>query len=139
MINDDSSDFFSFRALLDDILRTLPEEPDNWDWANILNDHAISANAYAVRCMLTGDPKEAVWALRRAYEAADQIAIKLMNIDTNQAGAEQLLLESSYVQQELGRQERDVILLRSGTRAFIDRRSNDSMDEECLVIVVASP
>ena len=58
----------------------LPAESDDWVIGNALADDALSSLAYAIRCSLTPEPQEAAWAARRAYEAADQAAMRVLGV-----------------------------------------------------------
>jgi uncharacterized protein YjaG (DUF416 family) len=64
--------------------------------------------AYALSARLTGEPQEAAWAARVAYEALDNFIINREDIDTNKPGGEQKVISHPIVQTELGRQQRDL-------------------------------
>ncbi len=64
--------------------------------------------AYALSARLTGEPQEAAWAARVAYEALDNFVINREDIDTNKPGGEQKVISHPIVQTELGRQRRDL-------------------------------
>jgi hypothetical protein len=95
-----------------------------------LDDDRVAACAFALRHMKSrGDPKEAVWAVRRAYEARDQLAQNSMDftIYTPEIGA--ALLNHPAVQLELENQAMDLDALSkdpSVWRAVIDRAKVDS-------------
>ena len=64
--------------------------------------------AYALSARLTGEPQEAAWAARVAYEALDNFVINREDIDTNRPGGELKVISHPIVQTELGRQRRDL-------------------------------
>jgi uncharacterized protein YjaG (DUF416 family) len=102
---------YDWNGTLAEVMDLMPEEDEEWGIAHSLADDALSSLAYTIRCMLSGEPQEAAWAARRAYEAADQAAIKIMNVDFKKPGTEVGLLASPIVQRELSRQHRDLTLL----------------------------
>src|SRR5262245_55148515 len=60
------------RAELDRSMSFIPGEDDEpWVDEQPYADDAASAVAYALRALETGEPREAAWAARRAYDAAD--------------------------------------------------------------------
>lgn len=72
-------------------------------------DDAAGAVAYALRCRLTGLSQEAVWAARRAYDAADTVAsARYDDAGMNAPGIEDSIAADDLIQQELGRQEDDL-------------------------------
>lgn len=111
---------------LDKVMSLLPGESDDWVVGHALVDDALSSLAYAIRCLLTHDAREAAWAARRAYEAADQAAIKSTNLHPGLPIAEVSLNSHEFVQRELVRQLSDLALLRANSinevqaRAFVD-------------------
>lgn len=101
------------RNWLDEVMRLLPGEAGEWNLGVALADDALSSLAYAIRSMLSDDPQESVWAARRAYEAADQAAIRALGVQPGVSDVEATIRSHSFVQRELGRQRRDLDLLRS--------------------------
>lgn len=73
-----------------------------------LAEDAVAALTYALRSRNSGDPQEAAWAARRAYESVDQFVVEKAQIDTNELGAEERVLSHLIVQAELLRQQRDL-------------------------------
>lgn len=92
------------------LLNLMPGDNDPWNEYHPLAEDAIAAIVYALRSYLTNDPQEAAWAARRSYEAADQFAIRQLDIDFQDKGVEHTLLSHPIVQQELMRQNRDLEL-----------------------------
>jgi hypothetical protein len=101
---------------LAEVLGLMPEESDEWTVFHSLAEDALASLAYAIRALLTADPQEAAWAARRGYEAVDQAAIRLMGIHPGPQEAEQAILKHALVQQELGRQRRDLLLIATDPR-----------------------
>lgn len=106
-----SVDHPTWTSILDDLMNLLPEESEFWVIWHALADDALSSLAYAVRCLLTTDPQEAAWTARRAYEAADQAAIRMLGIQPGLQDTEKEIKSHPSVQRELARQQRDVELL----------------------------
>jgi uncharacterized protein YjaG (DUF416 family) len=73
-------DRINWQIRLNEVMGLLPEESDDWEVSHAFADDAISSLAYAIRCLLVTDPQEAIWAARRAYEAADQAAIRMLGV-----------------------------------------------------------
>lgn len=83
-----------------------PEDEGPWVPEQAYGEDAAAALAYALRCRESGDPQEAAWAARRAYEALDHYVIRTEGVDTNAPGAEARVLANPLIQTELHRQER---------------------------------
>ena len=65
-------------------------------------ENAAAAVAYALRTRATDEPKEAAWAARQVYEAADFAAQQqLESLDLNAPGAEDQLADLPVVQEAL--------------------------------------
>ena len=103
----------AWSARLDEVMGLLPEECDEWEIDHALADDALSSLAYAIRCLLTLKPQEAVWAARRGYEAADQAAIRILGVQPGLPNVEVAIKSHSVVQRELARQWNDLALLRA--------------------------
>jgi hypothetical protein len=71
-------------------------------------DDAIAALAYALRAAVGAESQDAAWSARRAYEAADQFVIRLLDIDLNLPNSETEILGHHIVQRELKLQARDL-------------------------------
>jgi uncharacterized protein YjaG (DUF416 family) len=84
------------------------EEDVSWAEERAVAEDGVAAVAYALRCRLNGDAKEAAWAGRRAYEAMDHFVVTRESVNTNRGGAERRILEHPLVQTELERQRRDI-------------------------------
>jgi hypothetical protein len=101
----------AWSARLDEVMSLLPEESDDWVIGHALADDALASLAYAIRCLLTPKPREAAWAARRAYEAADQAAIRILGVQPG-PNTEFEIKSHGFVQRELARQRNDLALLR---------------------------
>jgi uncharacterized protein YjaG (DUF416 family) len=108
----DSIDAFVLDQYLNEITDIIPEEVDFASLDHALADDAASAVAYAIRSALTADSQESMWAAQRAYEAADQIAIRLLKAEIGTPEAETQIQSHPIVQRELVRQASDLDLLR---------------------------
>ena len=101
----------------------LPEESDDWVIGHALADDALSSLAYAIRCLLTPEPQEAAWAARRAYEAADQSAIRVLGALAGSPNTEAAIKSHGFVQRELARQRMDLHLLRTDSVDEVQRKA----------------
>lgn len=113
----------AWSALLDEVMSLLPEESDDWAISHALVDDALSSLAYAIRCLLTPEPQEAAWAARRAYEAADQAAIRALGVQPGSPITETAIQSHSFVQRELARQRNDLSLLHADSIDDVQRRA----------------
>jgi uncharacterized protein YjaG (DUF416 family) len=92
------------RAKLSRCMALIPGEGDTpWVDEQAYADDAAAAIAYALRTLESGEPQEAAWAARRAYEALDHHVVHRLGVE----GEEQLLAHP-LVQAELARQRRDL-------------------------------
>ena len=106
-------DLDAWSSRLEEVMELLPDPDAKWVVDHALAEDALSSLAYAIRCLLDPLPQEAAWAARCAYNAADQAAIRLLDIDPERS-AEAAILGHEVVQRELSRQKRDLDLLRGG-------------------------
>ena len=113
----------AWSARLDEVMGLLPEESDDWVIAHALADDALSSLAYAIRCLLTPEPQEAAWAARRAYEAADQAAIRVLGVQPGLPNTEVAIKSHGIVQRELARQRNDLSLLRADSVDEVQRQA----------------
>jgi hypothetical protein len=122
-------DHAAWSARLDEVMALLPEESEDWAIGHALADDALSSLAYAIRCLLKPDPQEAVWAGRRAYEAADQAAICVLGVQPGSPTDEAAIKSHNYVQRELARQRRDLSLLHADS---VDEMQRQAFSDELL-------
>lgn len=80
-----------------------PEHEGVWTFARAYAEDAVAAIQYAVRTAERGDPQEAAWAARCAYESADYYVVNEVGIED-----ETQILAHPHVQHELARQVRDI-------------------------------
>lgn len=118
---------------------TLIPDEDGKDWVieQAAAEDAVSALAYALRCRRNGQPREATWAARCAYEALDDFVINQEDIDTNAPGAEHRVLSNPLVQAELGRQARDLHELVGGLVTIEQLR--DRANAEAAIFIPQNP
>jgi uncharacterized protein YjaG (DUF416 family) len=116
-------DRVAWTARRSEVEALLPEQDEDWTLGHALADDALCALAYAIYCWLSADPQEAVWAVRRAYEAADQAAIRILAVHQASAAAEALIRGHDVVQRELARQHVDLQDLRAGSMEALQRRA----------------
>jgi len=77
----------------------VPDEDDSWTDDSAFAQHAAAAVAYALRSLRSTDPREAGWAARQVYEAADYAELARKGaVDINEPGAERRILTSDLVQ-----------------------------------------
>lgn len=118
---------------LDEVMGLLPEDGDDWFIGLAMAEDALSSVAYAIRCLLTHSAQEAAWAARRAYEAADQAAIKVLGLTPGLPNEEITIREHCFVQRELARQRNDLLLLHAANTIEDVRRnafSNELLTEQ---------
>jgi len=90
-------------------LELIPLEEDGWDEATQpYAEAACAALAYALRARLSGDPREAAWAGRRACEAADHYVKSATGGWLDADGMGDAVLAHPILQLELARQLRDL-------------------------------
>jgi uncharacterized protein YjaG (DUF416 family) len=109
-----SIDSEAWSITLSEVMDLIPDEDEEWTVFHALADDAVSSLAYSIRCLMSKDPQEAAWAVRRSYEAVDQAAIRILGVQPGNAVEENQIVSHQMVQRELGRQSDDLILLRNG-------------------------
>jgi hypothetical protein len=86
-------------------------------------EDALASLAYAIRCLLVDDPGQAEAAVGREYDAVDQAAIRLSGVVPNTPRKEARLLAHPLIQRALGRQHKDLLLLKKGDMAEVLRQA----------------
>jgi uncharacterized protein YjaG (DUF416 family) len=88
----------------------IPTEENGRDEDTQYANDAVSALAYAVRTRLTGEPQEAAWAGRRAFESVYSYVGALLE---NRSGIydDHAIMSHQAIQAELARQRRDLLEL----------------------------
>lgn len=103
------------KGALDTCTQLIPNEDAGvWITEQAAAEDGAAAVAYSIRCRQGGEAQEAAWAARRIYEALDYFIISKEGINTNDQGAEQLVLSHPLMQEELARQMRDINELTGG-------------------------
>ena len=116
-------DRVAWSSRLEEVMGLLPEESDDWVIGHALADDALSSLTYAIRCLLTAEPQESAWAARRAYEAADQAAIRVLGVQPGLPNTEVAIKSHGFVQRELARQRNDLSLLRADSVDEVQRQA----------------
>ncbi len=99
-------------------------------------ENAAAAVAYALRTWMTDEPREAAWAARQVYEAADFAAQRqLEELDLNAPGAEDQLADRPVVQEALAGIADDLAAALAGTPAADLRRAAREGSARLLALV----
>lgn len=109
---------------LADVVALIPDQdaPD-WTALTAYGDDALSALAFCLSCLRSGDTQDAAWAARRVYETLDCFVMNRDNVMPADAATETRILSDSTIQAELERQARDIEDL---------SRAGDSLAEEAI-------
>ena len=99
---------FDALAAEGDLLAAMPDEDANPDLPSAVFEDAAAAAVYMLRAARNGDPQDAAWAARRAYETADREVISTLNVGEVGDSEEAYVLQHPVVQVELQRQARDL-------------------------------
>ncbi|MBB4576906.1 hypothetical protein [Rhizobium lentis] len=86
------------------VMDSLPPEDTDNSIDVIIAENCLLSLAYALRCQINGEKKEAHWALMKAYDAADQIALILWRAQNGESFAEAEIRAMPVVQRELANQ-----------------------------------
>lgn len=108
---------------LSEVLALLPEKEAVASIGEAIADDALASLSYAIACQIESSPQQAAWAARRAYEAADQVAIEFLGVRPGNASVEAEILACPIVQRELERQKSDLDALRIGAVIDVRRRA----------------
>lgn len=101
----------AFEEYVEGLMALIPQEAsmqNSWSQEATNAQNAGMAVVYALRTMLRGEPQEAAWAARVAYEALDNFVINNEGIDPSTPGGQARVLMHPLIQAELRRQERDI-------------------------------
>ena len=104
-------------AWSESLIEQIPPEDDMANSACQVMDDALAAAAYAARTARGGDPAEAAYSARRLYDAVDAYAQRSLAFTEFTPEIERALSDHPVVQQELGRQARDLAELEYGDTA----------------------
>jgi hypothetical protein len=108
----------------EELLVLMPDESAPWNKLHPLAEDGFAALAYVVLAWKDDDQQSVVYALRRLYEAADQLAIQCLGLDQVNKHDEVAILSAHCVQQELARQGRDLLLAQEGNRRMLQQISS---------------
>jgi uncharacterized protein YjaG (DUF416 family) len=92
----------------DHLVELIPDEEAGSTFAHGVIDDALASAAYAARAALGAAPLDALLSAKRAYETVDRFAGLTINATDFTDAVEALILENAVVQDELGRQMRDL-------------------------------
>jgi len=99
---------------LEQIMQMIPQEDEGDGFVDLLAEDALASLAYSIRYLLSQDVQEAIWSAKRAYEAADQAAIKMLKAKPESIKFEQVVVGHEFVQRILLFQKKDIELLHAG-------------------------
>jgi hypothetical protein len=109
--------------VLGEVMGMIPGKEVEGGLLTQMAEDALASLAYAIRCLLVDDPRQAEAAVGREYDATDQAAIRLTGVVPNTPKKEARLLAHPLIQRALGRQHKDLILLRRGDVAELLRQA----------------
>lgn len=126
---------FNWTSTLKQVMDLFPGEQSESSNLHAYAEDALASLAYTIRCLIEGSEQEAAWGARRAYETADQAAIRQLGIHPQGAAAEHQILMHLFVQRELERQERDLqILERHPFKEVLDQLKLSALSEQTLAL-----
>ena len=110
-------------AVLDEVMAMIPREDTAGGLLASMAEDGVASLAYAIRCLLVGDPGQAESAVGREYDATDQAAVTITGVVPNTPKKEARLLAHPLIQRALARQHHDLELLRHGDFAELLRQA----------------
>jgi|GEM_PF-5817904 len=110
-------------AVLDEVMAMIPGEDTAGGLLASMAEDGVASLAYAIRCLLVGDPGQAEAAVGREYDATDQAAVTVTGVVPNTPKKEARLLAHPLIQRALARQHHDLELLRRGDIAELLRQA----------------
>ena len=126
---------FDWAPTLDEVMGLFPGEQSEVSPLHTYAEDALASLAYVIRCLIAGSEQEAAWGARRAYETADQAAIRQLGVQPNGLATEMQILMYPTVQRELERQERDLqILERRPFMEALDQLRLSTFSEQTLAL-----
>jgi len=121
--------------MLEEVMTMFPDEGSESSNLHAYAQDALSSLAYTIRCLMDGSAQEAAWGANSAYEAADQAAIRQLDIQPGGTAAEHQILMHPFVQRELERQERDLqILEQHPFNEVLDQLKLSALGEQTLTL-----
>lgn len=109
-----------------DVMAFIPDQDaPGWTPLTAYAEDALSALAYCLTCLRSGDAQDAAWAGRRVYEAIDYFVTTRDDVMPDDPAAEARVLADPLVQAELERQARDLQDLRLAANSLSERMLSD--------------
>jgi uncharacterized protein YjaG (DUF416 family) len=102
-------------SILEQCMALIPNGDEDTEEETAYADDAAASVAYTIRARLVGDPQEAAWAARRAYDAVDHFILSELNSTIVERGREGLIASHPLAQAELQRQQADLQDLQSAS------------------------
>lgn len=113
----------NLRLVVDQCEDLIPgENQEPWIASQAYADDAVSALAYALRCRISSDPQDAVWASRRALDAVDSFVCNVLMPGVETSDIYKNVQSHPLVQAELERQRRDLAELAEMTNENFTQR-----------------
>jgi hypothetical protein len=109
--------------VLEEVMAMIPRTEVEGGLLTPVAEDGLASLAYAIRCLLVDDPRQAEAAVGREYDAVDQAAIGLTGVVPNSPKKEARLLVHPLIQRALGRQQQDLALLRKDDVAELLRHA----------------
>jgi hypothetical protein len=116
-----------------DILNRLRDEDEDRSFADTVADDALSATVYALRTIKDDDVSNICWAAQRAYDLVDRYVGRSANVLEYTDAVERMITSHSVVQQELGRQQRDLEFLINSEKDGALRKLKEMVTEESTI------
>lgn len=101
-----ASDDFAFCVqAIDAVTSALPPDDGSYNSSEVIvAENCLLSLVYALRCKASGDKKDAHWALMKAYDAADQIALIQWRAQRSENYTEADIRAMPVLQRELANQ-----------------------------------
>ncbi len=102
-------DLNTLQRLLSDVMASIPDEDaPRWVQTTPYGDDALSALAYTLTCLKSGDSQDAAWTARRLYDALDCYLVNRDDLSPSHPDEAERVAGDPLVQAELERQVRDL-------------------------------